>query len=86
MRVCICVQPCHIKRFILLICVNFAFIAVTMCDLVHNVKTIVYHPGLIFQKKDFKVLLVTRTYDVQSPYYTLVGNAEQHLAKCHIKT
>ena len=49
-----CVQPSHIKRFILFICVNFFFIAVTMCDLVHNVETIVYNPCLIFQKKRFQ--------------------------------
>ena len=34
-------------------CEIIFLIAVTMCDLVHTVETIVYHPGLIFQKKRF---------------------------------
>ena len=60
-------------------CEIFFLIAVTMCDLVHNVETEEYHLGLIFQMKEFQVLLVTEKCHVQSPYYTL-GNAEQQLA------
>ena len=52
--------------------------AVNMCDLVHNVETIVYHsiPSRShISEKDFQVLLVTGKCNVQSPYYTL-GKAE----------
>ena len=34
-------------------CEIIFLIAVTMCDLVHNVETIEYHLCLIFQKKRF---------------------------------
>ena len=46
------VTQCRMKWFIVFIFVIFFLVAVsTMCDLVHNVETIVNDPGLIFQEK-----------------------------------
>ena len=59
-RVCgrVCVQHSHIKRLLFVhMCEIIFLIAVTMCDLVNNVETIVYHHSLIFQKKIFRCCL-----------------------------